>query len=128
MYKRQTNTSDLKNNYGRVKVLRNGQLQMTGLQFLGLMMGEHSKSSINSMFNTGTIVGTGSNIFGSGFPPREVPSFSWGGIDGIVPYDVEKAVETARRVMERRQVVMSRAYEAMFRFVASVESASRLFV
>lgn len=123
-----TNTSDLKNNYGRVKVLRNGQLQMTGLQFLGLMMGEHSKSSINSMFNTGTIVGTGSNIFGSGFPPREVPSFSWGGIDGIVPYDVEKAVETARRVMERRQVVMSRAYEAMFRFVASVESASRLFV
>jgi UDP-N-acetylglucosamine diphosphorylase/glucosamine-1-phosphate N-acetyltransferase len=123
-----TNTSDLKNNYGRIRLLRNGQLQMTGLQFLGLLMGDHSKSSINSMFNTGTVVGTGANIFGAGFPPKEVPSFSWGGIDGFESYDVEKAVETARRVMERRQVVMSSSYESMFRFVAGMESTSRLFV
>ncbi len=123
-----TNTSDLKNNYGRIRLLRNGQLQMTGLQFLGLLMGDHSKCSINSMFNTGTVVGTGANIFGGGFPPKEVHSFSWGGIDGFEPYEVEKAVETARRVMERRQVVMSSTYESMFRIVASMESASRLFV
>jgi UDP-N-acetylglucosamine diphosphorylase/glucosamine-1-phosphate N-acetyltransferase len=123
-----TNTSDLKNNYGRIRLLRNGQLQMTGLQFLGLLMGDHSKSSINSMFNTGTVVGTAANIFGGGFPPKEVPSFSWGGIDGFVPYEVEKAVDTARKVMERRQVLMSSTYESMFRFVAGMESASRLFV
>jgi len=123
-----TNTSDLKNNYSRIKLFHNGRSQMTGLQFLGLLMGDHSKCSINSMFNTGTVVGTGANIFGGGFPPKEVPSFSWGGIDGFEPYEVEKAVETARRVMERRQVVMSSAYESMFRFVAGLSGASRLFV
>ena len=123
-----TNTSDLKNNYSRIKLLHNGRLQNTGLQFLGLLMGDHSKCSINSMFNTGTVVGTGANIFGGGFPPKEVPSFSWGGSDGFEPYQVEKAVETARRVMERRQVVMSSSYELMFRFVAGMESESRLFV
>ena len=123
-----TNTSDLKNNYSGIKLLHNGRLQKTGMQFLGLLMGDHSKCSINSMFNTGTVVGTGSNIFGGGFPPKEVPSFAWGGVNGFEPYEVEKAVETARRVMERRQVPMSSTYESMFRFVAGMESASRLFV
>ena len=123
-----TNTSDLKNNYSRISLFHNGRLQMTGLQFLGLLMGDHSKSSINSMFNTGTVVGTAANIFGGGFPPKEVPSFSWGGSDGFVPYEVEKAVETARKVMDRRQVVMSSAYESMFRFVAGIEVHQRLFV
>ncbi len=123
-----TNTSDLKNNYSRIKLLHNGRLQQTGMQFLGLLMGDHSKCSINSMFNTGTIVGTGANIFGGGFPPKEVPSFAWGGVDGFEPYEIEKAVETARRVMERRQVVMSSHYESMFRFVARTQSSSRLFV
>ncbi len=123
-----TNTSDLKNNYSGIKLLHNGRLQKTGMQFLGLLMGDHSKSSINSMFNTGTVVGTGANIFGGGFPPKEVHSFSWGGIDGFEPYEVEKAVETAKRVMERRQVAMSSTYELMFRFVAAMESASHLLV
>ncbi len=123
-----TNTSDLKNNYSRISVRLNGREEMTGLQFLGLLMGDHSKSSINSMFNTGTVVGTGANVFDSGFPPKEVPSFSWGGKDGFVPYEIERAVETARRVMERRQVVMSPAYEAMFRFVASREEPGKIFV
>jgi UDP-N-acetylglucosamine diphosphorylase / glucose-1-phosphate thymidylyltransferase / UDP-N-acetylgalactosamine diphosphorylase / glucosamine-1-phosphate N-acetyltransferase / galactosamine-1-phosphate N-acetyltransferase len=123
-----TNTSDLKNNYSRIKLFHHGRLQTTGLQFLGLLMGDHSKCSINSMFNTGTVVGTGANIFGGGFPPKEVPSFSWGGNDGFESYEIEKAVETARRVMERRQVVMSSAYESMFRFVAGMSGASRLFV
>lgn len=123
-----TNTSDLKNNYSRITLLLNGREQMTGMQFLGLLMGDHGKSSINSMFNTGTVVGTGANVFGGGFPPKEVPSFSWGGYNGFEPYEIERAVQTAKKVMERRQVVMSTAYEAMFRFVAGTERTLKLFV
>jgi UDP-N-acetylglucosamine diphosphorylase/glucosamine-1-phosphate N-acetyltransferase len=123
-----TNTSDLKNNYSRITLKFNGREQMTGLQFLGLLMADHSKSSINSMFNTGTVVGTGANVFDGGFPPKEVPSFSWGGRGGLRPYEIEKAVETARKVMERRQVVMSSAYESMFRFVAGTEASQNLFL
>jgi UDP-N-acetylglucosamine diphosphorylase / glucose-1-phosphate thymidylyltransferase / UDP-N-acetylgalactosamine diphosphorylase / glucosamine-1-phosphate N-acetyltransferase / galactosamine-1-phosphate N-acetyltransferase len=122
-----TNTSDLKNNYAPVRIVVNGREKDTGLQFLGLMMGEHSKSSINSMFNTGTVVGTSSNIFGGGFPPKEVPSFSWGGSAGFEPYDVGKALETARTVMSRRQVSMSGEYEAMFRHLAATEGATKVF-
>ena len=123
-----TNTSDLKNNYSQINLLINGQLKVTGLQFLGLLMGDHSKSSINSMFNTGTVAGTGANIFGGGFPSKEIPSFSWGGSGGFENYDIEKAVDTARKVMARRKVTMSLAYESMFRFVAGLESSDRLFV
>jgi len=123
-----TNTSDLKNNYSQIKLSINGQVYKTGLQFLGLLMGDHSKSSINSMFNTGTVVGTGANIFGGGFPPKEVPSFSWGGSGGFESYDVEKAVETAMKVMARRKVTMSSAYESMFRFVAGAEGAGQSFI
>lgn len=123
-----TNTSDLKNNYSPVKIFVNGQERQTGLQFLGLLMGEHSKCSINSMFNTGTVVGTAANIFGGGFPPKEVPSFSWGGSGGFEPYDPSKALETARRVMERRQVSMSAAYEAMFLHVAGTEGRGDVFI
>ncbi len=123
-----TNTSDLKNNYSPIKLLLNGREEMTGLQFLGLLMGDHAKSSINSMFNTGTVVGTGANIFDAGFPPKEVFSFSWGGSEGFENYEIEKAVDTARKVMERRQVMMSGAYESMFRFVAAMEGTKRLFV
>ncbi|TLU86100.1 MAG: transferase [Chlorobium sp.] len=121
-----TNNSDLKNNYSAVRIMLTGRERMTGLQFLGLLMGEHSKCSINSMFNTGTVVGTGANIFGGGFPPKEVPSFSWGGNGGFEPYDIDKAVETARKVMERRQVFMSSAYEEMFRFVAGTDGMGRI--
>ncbi len=123
-----TNTSDLKNNYSPIKLSIHGQLHKTGLQFLGLLMGDHSKSSINSMFNTGTVVGTGANIFGGGFPPKEVPSFSWGGSEGFENYDVEKAVETAMKVMERRKVTMSIAYESMFRFVARAEGVCQSYL
>ncbi len=122
-----TNTSDLKNNYGHITLQSKGLLYKTGLQFLGLLMGDHSKSSINSMFNTGTVVGTGANIFGDGFPPKEVPSFAWGGSSGFEHYDVEKAVETAKKVMARRKVMMSSAYESMFRFIAETEGLKRSF-
>lgn len=121
-----TNTSDLRNNYGKVSLVIDGERVCTGEQFLGLLMGEHSKCSINSMFNTGTVAGTSANIFGSGFPPKKIPSFSWGGAgDGFVPYDVEKAVETARTVMARRNVRMNTAYESMFRYVAALERAAK---
>jgi len=124
-----TNTSDLKNNYSSVKLLMEGREVSTGLQFLGLLMGDHAKCSINSMFNTGTIVGTAANVFGGGFPPREVHPFSWGSAaGGFAPYMIDKAVETARKVMERRQVVMSGAYEEMFRFIAGREQGRKIFL
>ncbi|NTW56262.1 MAG: transferase [Chlorobiaceae bacterium] len=121
-----TNTSDLKNNYAPVRIFVNGRERETGLQFLGLLMGEHSKSSIGSVFNTGTVAGTASNIFGGGFPPKAVPSFSWGGSDGLVPYDPDKAVETARQVMARRQVSMSRSYESMLRHIAETAGPGKV--
>lgn len=99
-----TNNSNLKNNYSNVKLynyLQQKQID-TGLQFCGLIMGDHSKSGINTMFNTGTVVGVGSNIYGGGFPPTHIPNFSWGGSDGLVPYHLDKLFETAERVFERR--------------------------
>lgn len=99
-----TNTSNLKNNYGPVRQWNylEGDYMDTGEQFCGLVMGDHSGCSINTMFNTGTVVGVSANIFGSGFPPKFVPSFSWGGVAGFVPFDVKKADEVAERVMNRR--------------------------
>jgi UDP-N-acetylglucosamine diphosphorylase/glucosamine-1-phosphate N-acetyltransferase len=124
-----TNTSDLKNNYSKIRLVVDGQQLSTDLQFLGLLMADHAKCSINSMFNTGTVVGTGANIFGSGMPPKYVPSFSWGcGASGFEPYQIEKAVDTARKVMERRQVVMSNAYEHMLRLVAQLELARKVLL
>lgn len=73
------------------------------------------------MFNTGTVAGASANIFGSGFPPKYIPSFSWGGAQGFRDYDVGKAVETARVVMARRNIIMSATYETMFRHVAALE-------
>lgn len=110
-----TNTSDLKNNYSTIRMRVNGKEIDTKMQFLGLLMGEHSKSGINTMFNTGTVVGTSSNIFGAGFPPRTIGSFQWGGAEGFVRYDLEKALEVARIVMKRRGITLSAEYEAMFR-------------
>lgn len=101
-----TNNSNLKNNYAEVR-LWNYQTEgfsKTGLQFCGLMMGDHSKCGINTMFNTGTVVGVSANIFGSGFPRNFVPSFSWGGHGGFTTFDTKKAFEVAKVVMARRQV------------------------
>lgn len=101
-----TNNSNLKNNYEEVKLWsyeKEGFVK-TGLQFCGLMMGDHSKSGINTMFNTGTVVGVSANIFGSGFPRNFVPSFSWGGASGFTTYVTKKAFETAKIVMSRRNV------------------------
>lgn len=99
-----TNNSNLKNNYDEVKIWSyvKGGFEKTGLQFCGLMMGDHSKCGINTMFNTGTVVGVSANIYGGGFPRNFIPSFSWGGSGGFTEYQFEKALATAKRVMERR--------------------------
>jgi UDP-N-acetylglucosamine diphosphorylase/glucosamine-1-phosphate N-acetyltransferase len=99
-----TNNSNLKNNYGPVKLYNyaNKGTVNTGLQFCGLMMGDHSKAGINTMFNTGTVVGVGCNIFGGGFPATHIPDFSWGGASGFEKYQLEKLVETATKMYERR--------------------------
>jgi UDP-N-acetylglucosamine diphosphorylase / glucose-1-phosphate thymidylyltransferase / UDP-N-acetylgalactosamine diphosphorylase / glucosamine-1-phosphate N-acetyltransferase / galactosamine-1-phosphate N-acetyltransferase len=110
-----TNNSDLKNNYGSVSVVIDGKAVDSGSMFVGLVMGDHSKSSINSMFNTGTVVGVSSNVFGSGFPDKFVPSFSWGGSDGLETYDLDKALGVARRVMGRRKMDLSPVEEAVLR-------------
>jgi UDP-N-acetylglucosamine diphosphorylase/glucosamine-1-phosphate N-acetyltransferase len=101
-----SNNSNLKNNYEEVKLwsYESDSFQKTGLQFCGLMMGDHSKCGINTMFNTGTVVGVSSNIFGSGFPRNFVPSFSWGGASGFTTYISKKAFETAKIVMSRRHI------------------------
>jgi UDP-N-acetylglucosamine diphosphorylase/glucosamine-1-phosphate N-acetyltransferase len=99
-----TNNSNLKNNYAPVKLWNYAEERMvsTSLQFCGLIMGDHSKCGINTMFNTGTVVGVSANIFGAGFPKNHIPSFSWGGAQGITEYNFDKAAETATLVMERR--------------------------
>lgn len=99
-----SNNSNLKNNYANVKLWNYDRSGMTdtGLQFCGLFMGDHSKCGINTMFNTGTVVGVCANIFGGGFPKTFIPSFSWGGADGFTTYHLLKAYEVAERVLERR--------------------------
>lgn len=101
-----TSNSNLKNNYEEVRLwsYETEGFAKTGLQFCGLMMGDHSKCGINTMFNTGTVVGVSTNIFGSGFPRNFVPSFSWGGATGFTTYLTNKAFETARLVMSRRGI------------------------
>lgn len=99
-----TNTSNLKNNYAAVKLwdYTKGGFSNTGLQFCGLMMGDHSKCGINTMFNTGTVVGVGANIFGDGFPRNFIPSFSWGGASGFSTFSMPKFEETVKAVFGRR--------------------------
>ncbi|THD67453.1 glucose-1-phosphate thymidylyltransferase [Robertkochia marina] len=100
-----SNNSNLKNNYAPVRLwdYESERFAHTGLQFCGLMMGDHSKCGINTMFNTGTVIGVSANIFGSGFPRNFVPSFSWGGSAGFTTFKTEKAFEMAEAMMQRKQ-------------------------
>lgn len=120
-----TNCSDLKNNYGTVKVHLPDRQVDTGLQFLGLIMGDHSKSAINSMFNTGTIAGFSCNIFGSDFPDKFIPSFSWGGKEKMETYDINKSIDTAKKVMQRRKVSMTKADEDLFKTIFNITQSER---
>jgi UDP-N-acetylglucosamine diphosphorylase/glucosamine-1-phosphate N-acetyltransferase len=98
------NNSNLKNNYAEVKIwdYQSERFRKTGLQFCGLIMGDHSKCGINTMFNTGTVVGVGANIFGAGFPRNFVADFAWGGASGFEVYSLNKMFETTEKVFERR--------------------------
>jgi UDP-N-acetylglucosamine diphosphorylase/glucosamine-1-phosphate N-acetyltransferase len=101
-----TNNSNLKNNYAKVRLWNYAteSCEQTGLQFCGLMMGDHSKTAINTMFNTGTVIGVNANIYVPGFPRNFIPSFSWGGASGFSTYHTDKAFETAKVMMARRKV------------------------
>ena len=114
-----SNNSNLKNNYEEVKLwsYETEGCAKTGLQFCGLMMGDHSKCGINTMFNTGTVVGVSANIFGSGFPRNFVPSFSWGGAAGFSTYVTKKAFETARLVMGRRNIDFDATEQAILEHI-----------
>ncbi len=109
-----TNNSDLQNNYGSIKVQVNGRHIDSGKQFVGLMMGDHSKTAINTMFNTGTVVGFSSNVYGAGFPPKYIASFGWGGAESMKEYKLSKAIETAKAVFARRDKDFRKEDEELF--------------
>jgi len=129
-----TSNSNLKNDYSAVKMwdysTRKFQLScsidsLDFSQFLGLYMGDHSKCAINTSFNTGTTVGVNCNIFGSGFPRNFIPSFSWGGSQGIKEYDLTKAILVAKQVMKRRDVDVEQKYIEMMKMVHDITSRYR---
>ena len=122
-----TNASNLKNNYDEVKVwsIQQNQLVKTGLTFCGLLMGDHSKCGINTMFNTGTVVGVSSNIYGGDFPDKYIPSFSWGGSDSMVTYKFQQAMDTANRMMARRGTQLSPAELKMYQHLFNEATAGR---
>lgn len=120
-----TNNSDLKNNYSNITVLLNGKNVDTNSMFMGLIMGDHSKTAINTMFNTGTIVGVSCNIFGGGFPNRYLPSFCWGGSDFLRTYDIRKCIEVAEIVMKRRNVMLTESEISLLRTVFNMTKNDR---
>ncbi|PLX03526.1 MAG: glucose-1-phosphate thymidylyltransferase [Marinilabiliales bacterium] len=124
-----TNNSNLKNNYAEVRLWnynKEGFIK-TGLQFCGLIMGDHSKCGINTMFNTGTVIGVNSNIFGSGFPRNFIPSFSWGGAHGFSTYGIQKAFEVAALVMSRRNKVLDEKEKAILNTIFELSAKYRKF-
>ena len=122
-----SNTSNLKNNYAEVKLwnYENERFINTGLQFCGLMMGDHSKCGINTMFNTGTVIGVSANIFGAGFPRNFIPSFSWGGAAGFSTYHMNKVIEVAKVVMKRRALDLSELDKNILQHVFETTSKFR---
>lgn len=110
-----TNTSNLKNNYSTVRFRnwKTGEEVDTGQQFIGTIMGDHSKTGINAMLNTGTLCGVCCNLFSDGYPPKFIPSFSWVSGKDVVPYHFEKAVEAMERMMERRNVKLTSSYKKL---------------
>jgi len=122
-----SNTSNLKNNYDTVKLwshAKEGYVD-TGLQFCGLMMGDHSKCGINTMFNTGTTIDVFANVFGAGFPANYIPSFSWGGAEKITTYQFDKALATAAKVLERRNIVLDDADKDILKKIFELSADSR---
>jgi len=122
-----TNTSNLKNTYKNVKIWNYAteRFEDTGRQFCGLMMGDHSKCGIDTMFNTGTVVGVNANIFGAGFTRAFIPSFSWGGAQGLTTYKLKEALEVMPKVMERRGKVLTEADNELFAHIFEMTSKYR---
>ena len=118
-------SSIAEHNYSTVKITLKDKLVDTSLQFLGLIMGDHSKTGINTMFNTGTVVGFSSNIFGSGFPPKNIPSFCWGGAESLTSYKIDKAVETAKAVFKRREKTFNSDDEKLFEYIFNLTGTER---
>jgi UDP-N-acetylglucosamine diphosphorylase/glucosamine-1-phosphate N-acetyltransferase len=124
-----TNNSNLKNNYSEVRLwnYESERFIKTGLQFCGLIMGDHSKCAINTMFNTGTVIGVNTNIFGEGFPRNFVPSFSWGGAHGFTGYGIAKAFEVAELVMGRRSLDLNEDDKDILNYIFEKTSKYRIF-
>lgn len=124
-----TNSSNLRNTYDEVRVWNypSQTFISTGLQFCGLIMGDHSKCAINTMFNTGTVIGVNANIFGAGFQRNFIASFSWGGTAGFSHYDADKAVDVARLVYKRRGIDFSEEDEAILRHVHKLTRVNRRY-
>lgn len=121
-----TNNSDLKNNYGNVKVTINDVEIDTGEVMAGLIMGDHAKSGIDTMFNTGTVVGVSSNVFGAGFSPKYIPSFSWGGAEGLTTFKFNKAIEVAEKVMIRRNKELTEDENNILKIIFNETKTERL--
>ena len=124
-----TNNSNLKNNYAEVKLwsYETERFAKTGLQFCGLMMGDHSKCAINTMFNTGTVIGVSANIYGSNFPRNFIPSFSWGGAAGFTTYQINKAKETADLVLKRKNLEFNEVEQRILEHVFEITEKYRNF-
>lgn len=123
-----SNNSNLKNNYAEVRLwdYQKSGFRKTGLQFCGLIMADHSKCAINTMFNTGTVAGVSANIFGAGFPRNFIPDFSWGGSHGFETYTLKKMFETAEKVFERRDLAFDEEEQNILKAVFELTSAYRI--
>jgi len=124
-----SNNSNLKNNYAEVKLWDYNQesFRKTGLQFCGLIMGDHSKCGINTMFNTGTVTGVSANVFGAGFPRNFIPDFAWGGAQGFDVYALDKMFETAKKVYERRDIVFDQIEKDILTEIFNLTAQHRQF-
>jgi UDP-N-acetylglucosamine diphosphorylase/glucosamine-1-phosphate N-acetyltransferase len=122
-----TNSSNMKNNYAEVKLwdYTKESFRRTGLQFCGLIMADHAKCGINTMFNTGTVVGVGANVFGAGFPRNFVPDFSWGGHKGFETYGLEKMFETTSKVYDRRGMVFDETEKTILKNIFEISAKNR---
>jgi len=124
-----TNTSNLKNNYENVKLWNYAKKGFTdtGLMFCGLMMGDHSKCGINTMFNTGTVVGVSASIFGDGYPRNFIPSYAWGGAAGFTTFQLNKAFDTASKAMERRGLSLTEADKEIMTTIFNLSAENRVW-
>jgi UDP-N-acetylglucosamine diphosphorylase/glucosamine-1-phosphate N-acetyltransferase len=124
-----TNSSNLKNTYDEVRIWNypNHTFISTGLQFCGLIMGDHSKCGINTMFNTGTVIGVSTNIFGAGFQRNFIQSFMWGGTSGFKPYNLDKAMNVAGKVMKRRDLEFTDADKKIFQYIRQAAETHKGF-